>query len=425
MTESIQESVAPDATEKKSPQKKSATAKKPAAKKTTAKKTSAKKVTSVTAQKDTVKKETAKSTAKKSSDKKSSDKKSSDKKSSDKKSSDKKSSDKKSSDKKSPARKRSTVEVEVVDVMDTENTVADSTVADDPIIIEEPMTPLIVADASKQSKDRHGGFLNMLYRHPSNRMVAGVCSGIADYIGWDPVLVRVLWVIATVMTNGAGILAYLALALVLPVGTKRNGFVRPGKIEMTEQNLSRASYGMIAFGIAWLLWNFGVLSFLFRGTAAVLGVVFWPALFIMVGLLLLNRNGDKNYQDSFSNGWTNVRDRANSMRNSEGMPQFDNINRGSIRSGIMDLRQGMPIKRSRSNRVAAGVCGGIGQAIGIDANLVRLGVAILSIGTWGMPIVPYAILAILLPSSGSSKQRNASRDEIIIDDKIEEEITIL
>jgi len=410
MTESIQESVAPDATEKKSPQKKSATAKKPAAKKTTAKKTSAKKVTSVTAQKDTVKKETAKSTAKKSSDKKSSDK---------------KSSDKKSSDKKSPARKRSTVEVEVVDVMDTENTVADSTVADDPIIIEEPMTPLIVADASKQSKDRHGGFLNMLYRHPSNRMVAGVCSGIADYIGWDPVLVRVLWVIATVMTNGAGILAYLALALVLPVGTKRNGFVRPGKIEMTEQNLSRASYGMIAFGIAWLLWNFGVLSFVFRGTAAVLGVVFWPALFIMVGLLLLNRNGDKNYQDSFSNGWTNVRDRANSMRNSEGMPQFDNINRGSIRSGIMDLRQGMPIKRSRSNRVAAGVCGGIGQAIGIDANLVRLGVAILSIGTWGMPIVPYAILAILLPSSGSSKQRNASRDEIIIDDKIEEEITIL
>lgn len=34
----------------------------------------------------------------------------------------------------------------------------------------------------------------------NNRMIAGVCSGIADYFGWDVTLVRILYVLATFFT---------------------------------------------------------------------------------------------------------------------------------------------------------------------------------------------------------------------------------
>jgi phage shock protein PspC (stress-responsive transcriptional regulator) len=54
-----------------------------------------------------------------------------------------------------------------------------------------------------------------LYRSRSDRKLAGVCAGIADYFGWDPTLVRVGWIVLTLM-GGSGILLYLILWLVMP-----------------------------------------------------------------------------------------------------------------------------------------------------------------------------------------------------------------
>ena len=51
------------------------------------------------------------------------------------------------------------------------------------------------------------------------RMVAGVCGGVAGYFGWDPTLVRVLYVVASVVSVGfPGIIVYLVLWLVIPEG---------------------------------------------------------------------------------------------------------------------------------------------------------------------------------------------------------------
>ena len=44
-----------------------------------------------------------------------------------------------------------------------------------------------------------------------NRMVAGVCAGIADYFGWDPTLLRIVYVLATIFTAFAGIIIYIIL----------------------------------------------------------------------------------------------------------------------------------------------------------------------------------------------------------------------
>ena len=54
-----------------------------------------------------------------------------------------------------------------------------------------------------------------LYRARSDRKLAGVCAGIADYFGWDPTLVRVGWILLTLL-GGSGVLLYLILWLVMP-----------------------------------------------------------------------------------------------------------------------------------------------------------------------------------------------------------------
>jgi phage shock protein PspC (stress-responsive transcriptional regulator) len=54
-----------------------------------------------------------------------------------------------------------------------------------------------------------------LYRSRNDRKVVGVCAGIAEYYGWDPTMVRVGWVILTLL-GGSGILLYLIMWLVMP-----------------------------------------------------------------------------------------------------------------------------------------------------------------------------------------------------------------
>ena len=53
-----------------------------------------------------------------------------------------------------------------------------------------------------------------LYRNPNNKMLAGVCSGLAEYINIDPTVIRVIW--ALVGLTGTGIIAYLICALIIP-----------------------------------------------------------------------------------------------------------------------------------------------------------------------------------------------------------------
>jgi len=53
-----------------------------------------------------------------------------------------------------------------------------------------------------------------LYRSTSNKIIAGVCAGLAEYINIDPTIVRVIW--ALVGLSGAGLIAYLVCALIIP-----------------------------------------------------------------------------------------------------------------------------------------------------------------------------------------------------------------
>lgn len=50
----------------------------------------------------------------------------------------------------------------------------------------------------------------------SNRIIAGVCAGIAEFLGWDPTVVRLLYALITIATGGMGILVYFVLWIVMP-----------------------------------------------------------------------------------------------------------------------------------------------------------------------------------------------------------------
>lgn len=55
-----------------------------------------------------------------------------------------------------------------------------------------------------------------LYRVEENKMVCGVCAGIAEYFKLDPTVVRLAWAIFCCMA-GSGILAYIIAAIIMPV----------------------------------------------------------------------------------------------------------------------------------------------------------------------------------------------------------------
>jgi phage shock protein PspC (stress-responsive transcriptional regulator) len=55
-----------------------------------------------------------------------------------------------------------------------------------------------------------------LTRRRDDRMIAGVCSGVADYLGLEPTLVRLLSVVALIFSGGAVALAYIAAWILMP-----------------------------------------------------------------------------------------------------------------------------------------------------------------------------------------------------------------
>lgn len=54
-----------------------------------------------------------------------------------------------------------------------------------------------------------------LYKSNQNKMLDGVCGGVAEYFGIDPTVVRLIWALFSLM-GGCGILAYIIAAIIIP-----------------------------------------------------------------------------------------------------------------------------------------------------------------------------------------------------------------
>jgi len=146
-----------------------------------------------------------------------------------------------------------------------------------------------------------------LERSTKNKVVAGVCGGIAEYLQVDPTLVRVFFVVGTIVTGGLGLLAYIVLIVLMPLPGQPAPFVKqagagtttvdaatagdtvatttavaPQPVDPQAAERRRATFGfvLIALGAIFLFANAGV----FR---IVRWDLVWPLVFIAIGALLL------------------------------------------------------------------------------------------------------------------------------------------
>jgi phage shock protein C len=123
-----------------------------------------------------------------------------------------------------------------------------------------------------------------LRRSVRDRMLGGVCGGLGEYFGVDPVLVRLAFVLTT-LAGGAGVLAYLIMVIAVPgadpAGEGEDGYV-PVSDRARIEGKQLAALGLMAVGALLLLANLGWLSWL-------RGELVWPMLLIGLGAFILLR----------------------------------------------------------------------------------------------------------------------------------------
>jgi phage shock protein C len=80
-----------------------------------------------------------------------------------------------------------------------------------------------------------------LYRSTQERMFAGVCGGIAEYLDVDPTLVRLFFVALTLLSGGQGLLIYIVLMLVVPERPKETRQMKNEEQDDESPSLVRSS----------------------------------------------------------------------------------------------------------------------------------------------------------------------------------------
>jgi phage shock protein PspC (stress-responsive transcriptional regulator) len=120
----------------------------------------------------------------------------------------------------------------------------------------------------------------VLYRSRDERMLAGVAGGIAERYGWDPALVRIVFVLVGLMSAGSGIVAYIIAWLVIPEGPEGVSFAQ-SHFAQSHRRRGQLWLGAVLLGLG-LISVLDVLDLDFGP-----GRVLWPLTLIAAGVALL------------------------------------------------------------------------------------------------------------------------------------------
>ena len=69
-------------------------------------------------------------------------------------------------------------------------------------------------------------------------------------------------------------------------------------------------------------------------------------------------------------------------------------------TGMSDVNGTKKLLRTRDGRLVAGVCSGTGEYLGVDANVIRLIFALITVFTAGLGILLYLVAWVVLPEEG-------------------------
>lgn len=214
-----------------------------------------------------------------------------------------------------------------------------------------------------------------LYRSKTNRIVGGVCGGIAEYFNIDPLLVRIGWVFVTLFA-GAGILAYIAALIVVPDNPDQEYIAKTKRSSGDSAKLWGTL--LIVIGGIFLLretgffYHFHIWSFPWQAIMA--------AILIAFGIFLL-------YNKKETSG-TEQKEEPVSHKTS-----------------------GKNYYRINENKMLAGVCTGLAEYFVIDVTLVRLLWVFATLASGGLGIVAYIIAIIVFPDIADKTQVGLSGEK--------------
>lgn len=150
--------------------------------------------------------------------------------------------------------------------------------------------------------------MKRLYRSRTDRIISGVCGGIAKMLGIDPVIIRVLWVVL-MFTFGFGILAYIIAWVIIPtepldVTDSQSNISKEGRVNIFEtgtqpdQNIQVTKNMTLIVGIAILILGLITLgTSLFGVTGWFIGMIskiFWPSILIVAGAVIIYYYSKRN-----------------------------------------------------------------------------------------------------------------------------------
>ncbi len=201
--------------------------------------------------------------------------------------------------------------------------------------------------------------MKRLYRSKTNKVFAGVCGGLGEYLGIDPLIIRILWVLTTFFT-GSALVIYLVAILILPEGVSET------PLEFEESSGNKFwGVSLIVVGLIILLSRLDPFWPMLRNLGLLGAGVFWALVLIALGVyLLVGRPSSSGENPMFQGRLRNRRWRRN----------------------LVDGR-------------LAGVCAGLGDYLDLDPNLIRLLWVLLAFTSLGLAVLAYFLFALFLPRS--------------------------
>ena len=218
--------------------------------------------------------------------------------------------------------------------------------------------------------------IRRLQKSRRERMIDGVCGGVAEYAGVDPTLVRLAFLLL-LLFKGLGAILYLAGMILMPAAPVGSST----ETAHARQRTNTRFWGilLVVVGIVWLVSNLGWMWW--REWWGVSWEILVPVLLILAGVGFLF--GGRSYVSPQTGD-------VHSEEAKEPDMEEDRVEAGYDRP----FRR---LKRSPVEKKLFGVCGGLGIYLGVDPTVIRLLFVIVTVASGGGAILVYLLMALLVP----------------------------
>jgi phage shock protein C len=214
-----------------------------------------------------------------------------------------------------------------------------------------------------------------LYRSRRQRIIAGVCGGIAEYFNLDPVIVRILWIIFT-LAGGGGLLTYIAALFIM----ENNPSEAPPKQKPRHPSSQRAFWGTVLIVVGLVL-MFSTFRWFYFPFFYIRWEIVFASILIAVGVAIVLY------------GIAGARAPAEPAAETETEKA-----KGEQPPETAAKR----LYRSRDSRIIFGICGGLGNYFNLDPVLVRIVWLLLSFFSGGAGFLVYLVLVFIIPEQPQS-----------------------